>query len=194
MRRQRQAEIVDIDDTIADTQAAIIDFIFRRTGERVPLEYFTEAVRRDRSGEYAELVTQFLNTPEVVRDVAPLADARRALKRLRAAGYRIHIMSSRAEPLHRVTEKWLKNHGFADSVHEIHPRSVSVPSSEYKRRLADRIKPAAIFEDAYDIVALLASAGITAYLITRPWNASRTKLPSGFTLGYSVWEGVEHVW
>lgn len=191
MRRQHQAVIVDIDDTIADTQAAIIDFIFRRTGERVPLGYFTEAVRRSRSGEYDGLVTEFLSTPEAVRDVAPLADARQALERLHAGGYRVHIMSSRAEPLHHVTEKWLKDNGFADSVHEIHPRPVSEPSSEYKRRLADRLKPAAIFEDAYDIAASLASAGITSYLITRPWNESRTKLPGGVTRVDSFSEGVE---
>lgn len=191
MRRQRQAVLVDIDDTIADTQAAIIDFIFRRTGQRVPLEYFTEAVRRNRFGEYDGLITEFLNTPEAVRDVAPLADARQALKRLHAGGYRIHIMSSRAEPLHRVTEKWFKDHGFADSVHEIHPRSVSVPSSEYKRQVVDRIKPAAAFDDAYDIAVSLASAGVAAYLITRPWNAQRTKLPSGVTRVDSFAEGVE---
>ena len=163
---------VDVDDTISDTQTAMLAYVNERASRRYSYEEMTEAYREGDHPEYEGFVRQFLNSPQLVLQNKPYADALAAMQRLHQAGYVIHIVSSRREPLHQVTLQWLERHGFADFIEEIHPRRASQKSNEFKRTTAERLRPLAAFDDTLSVVRELAAVCPVVYLIDKPWNAA----------------------
>lgn len=162
--------LVDIDDTLSDTQVAMLEYINRRSQTPYRFEELTRAHREQDIPEYESLVQEFLATPSLVEQTKPYANALTALRRLHAAGFVIHIASSRREPLHDATVRWLERHGFIDYVDTIHPRSSAHRGHEFKRLVAERIRPAAAFDDTYEVAELLAKSDVPVYLIDKPWN------------------------
>lgn len=163
--------LVDIDDTLSDTQHAMLSYINTHGSRQYRFEELTRAHREEGVEEYEELVQEFLSQPKLVRQCRPLQNAIDGLRQLHAAGYEIHIVSSRKELLHETTRDWLADHGFADYVDMIHPRSSRYKGKDFKQVVADRIKPAVAFDDTLEVVEVLAGGGVLTYLINQPWNA-----------------------
>ena len=162
---------VDVDDTIADTGRHVLQHINQGSGPSYVYDKLTLDFREgNREGKaYNDAVLQLLR-PEIMIETAPLAGALAAMERLHNAGYAVHIVSARQEPLHQTTEQWLQKHGFADFVDEIHPRPSRLKGKAFKRELAEQLKPVALFDDTLDVTLELAAAVATVFLIHKPWN------------------------
>lgn len=167
----KKAVLVDIDDTIADTQVGILSYVNERASRRYDYE---ELDRRFREGglepEYDRLVREFLRTPELVAQARPYESALEGLKRLHEAGYEVHVASARKENLHDVTAEWLKRHGLIEYVTRIHPRMKTHRGPDFKKLAAEAAKAVAAFDDTYDVAEALAGTGVRVYLIEKPWN------------------------
>ena len=170
----RSTVLVDIDDTLSDTQVAMLRYVNSKSAQPYRFEELTRAHREEAVPEYERLVQEFLADPQLVGQCRPYRTALAAMQQLHDAGYAIHIVSSRREPLHAVTTAWLKEHGFADYVSAIHPRSARHTGKEFKRLVAERIKPAAAFDDTLEVAEILAGTGVLVYLIHQPWNAGES--------------------
>lgn len=172
----KQAVLVDIDDTLADTQVEILKYVNSQGKKQYKWEEMTIAFREGRKFRYERLVKKFLAQPHLMAACKPYNDALSAMKKLHNAGYAIHIASARHEPLHDVTIQWLEQHGFIDYVTEIHPRFSIQKGHEFKVAAAKKGGAVAAFDDTYDVSHALAGNGITVYLINKPWNKNE-KLP-----------------
>jgi phosphoglycolate phosphatase-like HAD superfamily hydrolase len=172
--------LVDIDDTLSDTQNPMLAYVNSKSSQPYTFDKMTREHREAGIPEYENLVQEFLARPDLVSKCPPFSDALDAMRRLHEAGYEIHIVSSRKEPLHAITETWLAEHGFADYVHQIHPRSSTQKGKEFKRIVAERIKPVAGFDDTLEVAEVLAEAGFPIYLIDKPWNTGDS-LPQNIT-------------
>lgn len=181
--------LVDLDDTLADTQVAMLRYINARGARQFTFAELTREHREQEVAGYDELVNEFLRQPELVRQTAPYDDAREAIRQLHAAGLAIHIVSARREILHGVTDEWLGEHGFARYVTEIHRRSSHTKGRDFKRLVSEKIHPIAAFDDTYDVAETLAATGVPVYLIDKPWNQEE-RLPAGITRVPSFAAGV----
>lgn len=170
-RPSKPVVFVDVDDTISDTGRHMLEHINKGRGQPYLYDELTLDFREGKheGKEYDNAVKELLR-PEIMTDTAPYPDAREALRRLHRAGYEIHIVSSRREPLHNVTLSWLERHGFADVIERVHPRPSSVNGKLFKRRLAEQLKPVALFDDTLDVVLELIGTVDTIFLIDKPWN------------------------
>ncbi len=163
--------LVDIDDTLADTQTAVLQWVNAQSPQQYSYRELTREHREKNSGHYYEMVQQLLNSPDDLQ-VEPYTNALEALKQLHRADYEIHIASARKESLHQLTLDWLKRHGFVDYVKQVHPRSSKVRGHEFKVMVAGNVKPEAAFDDTLEVAEALAESGVTVYLIDKPWNTS----------------------
>lgn len=178
MSNPNPSVLVDIDDTLADSQTLMLEFINARSPRRFTREELTRQHREAREPEYEQYVQAFLSDPSHIAESQPFEDALDGMQRLHRAGYSIHIASARRENLHDTTLRWLKQHGFTDFVDRIHPRSSKHRGHEFKRLVAEEIQPVAAFDDTYDVAETLAGLGVATYLIDNPWNVMDS-LPDG---------------
>ncbi len=162
--------LVDIDDTLAQTQSHNIDYIKKQHGKDYNFSDMTREYREGHDIEYAKLVGQFLQDKQVISEIKPYSFALDSLKMLHQAGHTIHIVSSRRENLHKVTEDWLREHGFIDYVHLIHPRYSNLHGKDFKLKIAQDNKLTIAFDDTWDVSEALAGAGVRVFLIHKPWN------------------------
>lgn len=147
----------------------LLTYVNDRAERAYRYEELTREFREHKSGEFQGLVQEALQSG-VDLGVQPLADSLAGLKRLTAAGYEVHIASSRKENLHDLTRDWLVRHGYQPYVTDIHPRFSNQKGTEFKRKIAERIKPVAAFDDTYKVATVLASVCPTVYLVDSPWN------------------------
>lgn len=166
-----QPVLIDIDDTLADTTAVLLEYVNSRAERSYTFDELTRDHREAGVAEYKALVDEFLQRADLFQSVQPFSGALDACQKLHTAGYAIHIASARRENLHDVTTGWLKEHGFIDYVERIHRRSSQHPGRDFKRLVAEEVKPAAVFDDTAEVAETLAGSGILVYLIDQPWNA-----------------------
>ncbi len=186
----KKAVLVDIDDTLADTQVKLIEHANKMGGRQYTYHEMTREFREKEVPEWADLVSDFLEQPELMEAVEPYADAIEAMKELHAAGYEIHIASSRKENLHSATVNWLAKHGLADYVDTIHGRFASQRGHAFKVESASKARAVAAFDDTLKVVQVLAKVVPTVYLIDRPWNQTK-KLPANVVRSGSFADAVQ---
>lgn len=162
--------LIDIDDTLADTQTHILQYVNSSSKRHYGREEISRDFREGKSGEYTFLVKQFLNNPDLVAQILPYRDALDAIQKLHQNNYAIHIVSARKENLYNTTLAWLNQHGFADFIHHVHPRPNLSRGHVFKAKVARAINPAAAFEDTYNVALALAREVPRIYLINKPWN------------------------
>lgn len=172
--------LVDIDDTLAQTQRTMLDYLKAQRGKVLKFSDMTRDFREHNGGDkdYNELVKEFLHDETLVREILPYSFALPSLKKLHKAGNTIHIVSSRRENLHKVTEEWLAKHDFIDYVHHIHERSSDEHGFEFKVRVAKAHNMTVAFEDTFDVALALAESGVKVYLISKPWNRNEAMHPN----------------
>ena len=132
----------------------------------------------------------FFVSVQLVREIKPYSFALNALKQLHNAGHSIHIASSRKENLHKVTEDWLHEHGFADYIHHIHPRYSEHKGKEFKVKTVIENNITIAFDDTWDVAEALAEADVRVYLIHKPWNKDE-QLPKNIIRVDNFAEGVK---
>lgn len=172
----KKSVLVDIDDTLADTQVKLLEYANSKSVRQYAYHEMSQKFREKQVPEWAGLVKDFLQQPDLVETVQPYSDAFSAMKKLHEAGYLIHIASSRKENLHSASVNWLKQHGLIDFVTEIHGRMDNNRGSEFKVASANKSGAIAAFDDTLGVVTALAGAVETVYLIDKPWNQTQ-KLP-----------------
>ena len=164
------AVLIDIDDTLADSQTVLLEHVNRVSSRPYTLSYLTQASREDDDDEYNKHVRELLRRPEIVASYQPFYDALQAVTRLHAAGYAVHICSSRKENLHETTTDWLAEHGFAPFIAKVHPRMSINRGHDFKVSVARSVQAVVAFDDTYEVVVALSQVVPTVYLIERPWN------------------------
>lgn len=166
----RNRVLVDVDDTISETQHVLIREVNRRLGTNFTFKEMTRAHREKEIPAWGEGVREVLSDPDTMLTCQPSCGALEALKSLCKAGFEAHIVSSRQEPLHDATAAWLKLHGFADHVSHIHPRSGSEGGTDFKVRIAREQNFVAAFDDTFEVAVALADVVPLVHLIDKPWN------------------------
>lgn len=184
--------LVDVDDTLSDTQLVLIREVGRMTGQTFKFDEMTRAHREKEIDGWGEGVRQVLNDPEVMLTCQPSHLALEGLSLLHAGGFEPHIVSSRQEPLHEATATWLDQHGFAKYVSAIHPRLNGESGNSFKVRIAREQQFRAAFDDTFEVVVALAEVVPVVYVIDKPWNRGHDEeLPDNVERVESFYDGVE---
>ena len=169
---------IDIDNTIAQTDAVMRRVIADVTGGRVRLEYedvvtFNYHECRDPNGnritkdEWNRVHDRY-SDPDYLLAVEPMPGVVAGLRRLVERGAVIHFATSRLRKARKTTIEWLEARGFPD--HDLHFLRHGEKHAALKRFTA-------AVEDDYDQAAAFAYMGDTpCYLIRHPWNRSRYRL------------------
>ncbi len=182
--------LIDIDDTLADTQTHILQYVNSNAKRHYKREEISRSFREGKSSEYTLLVKQFLNNADLVAQILPYSDALGAMQKLHQNNYAIHIVSARKQNLYDTTLAWLNQHGFADFIHHVHPRPNLSRGHVFKARVARDINPVAAFEDTYDVALALAREVPCVYLIDKPWNLAES-IPANIVRASSFNDSVE---
>lgn len=184
--------LVDLDDTLSDTQVVLIREVARLTGHTFKFDEMTRAHREKEIEPWGGGVREVLKNPDVMLTCQPSHLALEGLSLLRAGGFETHIVSSRQEPLHEATAAWLDQHGFAKYVSAIHPRLNGEGGNSFKVRIAREQEFLAAFDDTFEVVVALADVVPTVYMIDKPWNRGHDEeLPSNVKRVESFYDGVE---
>ncbi len=182
--------IIDVDDTIADTQVHILEWINQRSQRQYVWDEMDRSYRDGLQPEYQTHVVNYLTEPELTQHIIPYRDALEGIKQLHSSGHELHIVSARDHSYTNVTNKWLKKNGFIDYIDHIHLRPDHQPGHIFKREIADAIQPLAAFDDTLDVGLELANSGVYVYLIDKPWNAGEL-LPAAMERVPSFTAGVQ---
>lgn len=121
--------------------------------------------------ETTELCLRLSADPAFAGRLAPIPHMADALRHLRAAGYRPHVITARPVCVRNATRRWLARHGVADCVEEIH----CVEHSLDKVDLARQLGCVAFVEDNHATAEALGVAGVRSYLLDAPYNRVSTR-------------------
>jgi len=130
--------ILDVDETLADTSAALFDYMIENIGSvtgQDALELQKEYGLPGLVPEWQLLRAQqfmqtFLTSESFLMTLEPIVEAQVAVALLHTAQPIAGYLTSRLLPLHSVTEQWLKLHGFPDA--PVVCRPPEVVSSDWK--------------------------------------------------------------
>lgn len=178
MARPKPIIMVEIDNTLADTQRAFTEYLASTPEGSVDPESLGTELRGDGLEWNNPYVREFIesrNHRETVLAIEPYPSSMRALKKLTDIGD-VHIVSSRIENWHEPTKLWLASHGFMSMVAGVHLRGVGERTVDFKRRLAKQLNADYAFDDSVEVALGLKSMVKGVYLISQPWN--RNFIPS----------------
>jgi uncharacterized HAD superfamily protein len=186
--------LVDIDDTIADTQKMLIEKVSENTGHKYVFEEMDRDYREG-DGEHTKLwreaVWDILKRPDVMITVSPSKGALEAIVELGNNGVDPDIVTARKQILADATGEWLETHGFAHHIHQRPIREDGESGVEFKLRVARENNYDVAFDDTYDVAVALADIIPTVYLIHKPWNDGHP-LKENMIRVNSFSEGVRH--
>lgn len=168
-----QPVLVDVDDTIAETQRLLIEHINAELGTDYRFENMDRRYREDLDDEtrqWTEAVWAALKQPKLMQTMAPSENAIEAMETMVDFGYSPHIVTARKKLLFEATKNWLKDNGFHQYYEFMHPRRDGESGVEFKLRVAREVGFVAGFDDTYEVVVALSEVIPTMYLIDKPWN------------------------
>jgi uncharacterized HAD superfamily protein len=172
-KKMLRRALVDVDDTIADTQKMLIHKVSEDTGHKFVFEEMDRDYREG-DGEHTkiwrEAVWNILKQPDVMVTVAPSKGALDAIIKLNNGGVQPDIVTARKEILAEATGEWLESHGFAHHIHQRPIREDGESGVEFKLRVARENAYDVAFDDTYDIAIALAGVIPVVYMINKPWN------------------------
>lgn len=172
-RRQRPTVIgVDCDGVLASDRQ-LWQQMHARFPQDIPARYedLTSFEWPRATPETTALCLKLSADPQFAARLAPIPRMAQALRRLHGAGYEIHIITARPACVREATRRWLRAHGVADCVAEIH----CVESGLAKVPLARALGCAAFVEDNYLTAEAMGAAGIRSYLLDAPYNQGAMK-------------------
>lgn len=164
--------IVDIDNTLADTQGAFLEYITKVSGRTIPKGSIKTELRGDGLEWYEPFAKEFITSTQyedTVLTVKPYPTSLEAMRILGTLG-NVHIVSSRINNWHDATYTWLERHNLSSEVKSIHLRDASEKSVDFKRRVLVELETDYLFDDSTDIALGLKDIVDMIYLIAQPWN------------------------
>jgi uncharacterized HAD superfamily protein len=189
--------LVDVDDTIAETQRLLIEHINAELGAEYKFEEMDRRYREDLDDDtrqWTEAVWAALKKPDLMQTMAPSDNALEAMEVLVENEFVPHIVTARKKLLFEPTKKWLKQHGFHRYYELMHPRRDGESGVEFKLRVAREVGFVAGFDDTYEVVVALSEVIPTMYLIDKPWNnGDDCPLPSNVVRVASFSHGAQHL-
>ena len=162
--------LVDIDDTIAQTERAFLQKVNRELGKNIRLSDLTFEGRKNLSPSVQEILDRFFTDKEAILLIPAYPSSLAGVRFLHEAGYQIHVVSSRKSPTRYYSRQWLETHGFGPFIAEVHPRDKNMSGPEFKLTIAQKTQAEAAFDDQIKIARTLAQNNILVYLVSRPWN------------------------
>ncbi len=180
------AVYVDLDDVLAHSIEGLIDLLGREHGRRVDVEEVAHFdLGRSFALDEAQLARFFerAHSPEEISALAPRAGARRTLRRWRARGLRVHVVTGRPPVCAEASREWLVMHDMPhDALHFVDKYGrpaetvAGVPYEPVERVLEMSFGWAV--EDSLDMALRLAGeAGLHVALVDRPWNRRLPDVP-----------------
>jgi len=178
MTRPKRIIMIEIDNTLADTQRAFTEYLESISQNSIDPESLGTELRGDGLEWNNPYVREFIESKDhrdTVLAIRPYVSSMRALKKLTELG-EVHVVSSRIENWHEPTQLWLASHGFMELVSSVHLRGVGEKTVDFKRRLAKELKVNYVFDDSVEVALGLKGMVEGVYLISQPWN--RNFIPS----------------
>jgi uncharacterized HAD superfamily protein len=164
---------VDIDDVLVDALPHFLTAFNARFGKAVPLEQadwdifraFPDIPPTDRRAFWRTLEEErFL----FQRPVCP--EAAEAVRRLRASGNVLFLVTGRL-PWHRgPTDRWLEAQGLGGAFADLIVKEARRPREEHKREAAAALRLDAFVEDERRTAEALLTLPLTVFHLDRPWN------------------------
>lgn len=178
---------IDLDDVLSHTIEGLIELLRRDHGRCVGVE---EVVHFDLARSFAldePALTRFFDrahAPEALSSLAPRTGAARALRRLRAGGWRVHVVTGRPPITAEASRAWLAEHGMEhDALHFVdkYGRAAAavdgVPFEPVEAMLA-RGFDLAVEDSPETAIRLAAEAEVAVALVDRPWNHDLPAMPA----------------
>ena len=184
--------LIDVDDTVAETQVFLLEKINALTGGSFAFEGMTRAHRESDTEhpEWKQHVWDLMAQPDEWAVIEPSPGAVDAFLELVHEGVIPHIVTARKSHMFRVTDQWLKDNGFWNYDLQVHRRGDAEKGAAFKCRVADEVGFDAAFEDTLDVALELAKHVRTVYLIDKPWNRNHD-LPGNIVRVASFADGVD---
>ena len=164
---------VDIDDVLVDALPHFVAAFNARFGKAVPLEQadwdifrvFPEIPPPARRAFWRGLEDEgFLFQRPVKQEAAE------AVRRLRALGHDLFLVSGRL-PWHRApTLDWLAGQGLGEAFTDLLVKQPRRPPEEHKREAAAALRLEAFVEDERRTAEALVTLPLTVFFLDRPWN------------------------
>jgi len=189
-----KAVLVDIDNTIAQTQHAYISYANAMSAVPFVFEEITREYTDDIDDPFEALVRGFITSKDyenTVEAIVPYPDVREAFELLHRAGFRLCVASSRIEDWHQPTAQWLDTHGLLPYVDSLYLRTQDIDSDDFKQAVAALSGARYAFDDSASTGKLLTALD-TFYLIDQPWNRDITS-PNRMLRVKSFKDGVLHL-
>lgn len=164
--------LIDVDDTVAETQVFLLEKINALTGGSFVFEGMTRAHRENapEHREWNENVWALMKQPDEWAVIEPSPGAVEGFEQLLVHDVIPHIVTARKSPLFKTTDAWLRRFGFWFKGLNVHRRRDNERGVEFKCRVADEVGFDAAFEDTLDVALELAKHVRVVYLIDKPWN------------------------
>ncbi|MTI80259.1 MAG: hypothetical protein FH758_05155 [Firmicutes bacterium] len=155
----------DLDGTVCDNLALLVDELNNFTGDKIKLEDISEydvtKVYNITKEQFIQLMRQ---REEFIADKSPLIiEADTYLKKLADDKHKIHIITARSPKLKAVTSSWLNHYGLP--FHGLH-----LLDSHDKVAICKSLGVDVMIEDNYNNAVQLAKAGINVILFDAPHN------------------------
>lgn len=177
---------VDIDNTLANTQEAIINYVEHKSGKKIDRSRLETELRDNEEQWYGAYTKQFIYSTDYINTVHTIKPYKTSLSALAVLGSHgaIYLVSSRINNWHEPTIKWLDEYNLTGSLSGVYLRDQSEGSLTYKRRIFTELDIHYIFDDSIDIAFGVRDIAKRVFLINQPWNAQRKIHDSGIISRY----------
>lgn len=173
---------IDIDNVIADSYPLFLAKFNEIFKTKIKYEeifdfYYLEKHTGVKEPEVKKFIKKYICHEEFQMNIPPEKGAIETIKRWIGRGHGIHYITSRPKVVRRVTEDWLKKHGFfskeatldifdSDSHYNKHRQEIIY----YKKNQAKNRGVNLFIEDSKEIAE---SLQIPVFLFDRPWNKGK---------------------
>lgn len=186
--------LIDIDNTIAQTQQAYVAYANTKSPAPFVFEEITREYADDMSDPFEALVRDFIMSEDyisTVEAISPYTGILQAFQDLYSAGFRLCVASSRIESWHQPTAQWLETHGLSPYIDSLYLRTQDIDSADFKIAIAELTNAHYAFDDSAQTSLILPSIK-TFYLIDQPWNRDAA-VPSHIVRVQSFADGVRQL-
>ena len=163
--------VIDIDNTIADTQNSIRQFLEEKGVNPARLHAYSNEFRDDLDEDYSGYIAEYIyseNYEETVFRIPLFPGSLEALETLSKI-CDIYVVSSRINNWHNPTHEWLKSQQINNFIKGCFLRDKSEASLAFKMRVIEKLDADIVFEDSLEVVRSLSDT-TRSYLIDQTWN------------------------
>ncbi|OGG02974.1 hypothetical protein A2W14_04305 [Candidatus Gottesmanbacteria bacterium RBG_16_37_8] len=187
---------IDIDNVLAESYPAYLSKFNSQFGVEIQMEeirefYFLDKYIKDnKKGKVREMVNfidGLMLDVEFQTGILPIPDSIEIIKKWSNQGIQIHYITARPVSIRKMTEVWLKKHGYwvNEAKLDLYNFNKHSNDTDFKKEVADKNNINIFIEDALEIAM---GMDIPVFLLDRPWN--RGKLKKNIIRVYS-WKEIE---